>query len=58
MTNPLSYKRTNLFMEVVHEKSVSSKIKYRKMVETILLGYKCSHLALIHDYKNKIFFKR
>lgn len=56
MTNPLSYKRTNLFMEVVHEKSVSSKIKYRKMVETILLGYKCSHLALIHDYKNKIFF--
>ena len=56
MTKSLSYKRINTLMEVVHEKSVSSKTRYGEMVETILLGYKCSHSALIHNYlkKNKI----
>lgn len=39
-----------LIMEVVHEKSVSSKIKYGKMIETVLCGYKYSHSALIHNY--------
>lgn len=43
MTKSLSFKRINTFMEVVHEKSVSSKTKYGEMVE-------CSHSALIHNY--------
>lgn len=46
MTKSLGYRRINMFMEVVHEKSVSCKIKYG----AVLCSYKYSHSALMPNY--------